>query len=116
MMGMEELIAAYIEGNVSVEERKKVLLYLAGHPEMQDAVLALLDEDVLSEDFNEEETEVEYTALQTELPLDDIAYAAAAFSPKVAIRSKKDGRNIETRMFQRRERMLGFWNELKRDL
>ena len=44
MVITEEIIAAYVEGKVTDAERKEVRRYLAVHPEMQDLVLALMDD------------------------------------------------------------------------
>ena len=49
MVITEEIIAAYVEGKLSEKERKEVLHYMVIHPEVQDVVLALLDESDLEE-------------------------------------------------------------------
>lgn len=44
MVITDELIAAYIDGNTSIDEREQVRRYLAVQPEVQDLILALMDE------------------------------------------------------------------------
>lgn len=104
----EEIIAAYIEGNVSDAERKEVRRYLAMHPETQDLVLALID------DSNGIEFEAEKMAKKPS-PLkqsySEIAYASAAFAPQLKIEPPKNEGQIDL-IDKRRKRLSSFWDEL----
>lgn len=112
MVITEEIIAAYIEGKVTAEERTKVRMYLVKHPEMQDLVLALMDDDVLAEDKEEDVNDT--LILNPEQVFTDIAYAAAAFAPKMSIEPKVN-RNTIDNISQRQQRMSSFWEELEKD-
>lgn len=108
MVITEEIIAAYIEGNVTTEEKTQVRLYLAKHPEMQDLVLALMDDDVIIDnDIQKDNMEL----LSIEQSFTDIAYSAAAFAPKMSI-AKKIYNKSKDKISDRRERMNALWNEL----
>lgn len=114
MVITEEIIAAYIEGNVTAEERAEVRTYLARHPETQDLVLALMDDSILDEDV-EEKTDNTLT-LNTEQTFTDISYAAAAFAPKITMGSKATQESIENHISQRQKRMIEFWSELEKEV
>lgn len=113
MVITEEIIAAYIEGKVSEDERKEVRRYLAIHPEMQDLVLALMDD---SEDIEEDNAKpnAKSVPLHSEQCYSDIAFAAAAFAPKMIVESSVDKENVENQIGKRRKRMASFWNELEK--
>lgn len=111
MVITEEIIAAYIEGNVTTEEKTQVRMYLAKHPEMQDLVLALMDDDVISDNDIQKDNTV---SLNTEESFTDIAYAAAAFAPKMSIVASNH-ENPKDKIAGRRERMESLWNELEID-
>ncbi len=111
MVITEEIIAAYVDGNVSEEERKEVLRYLAIHPEVQDLVLALMD------DNNSEEADLpiaKTTPLHAEQSYSDIAFATAAFAPRMSIEPQVSKESVETKIDQRRKRMSAFWDEVQR--
>lgn len=111
MVITEEIIASYVEGKVSEEERIEVLRYLAVHPEMQDLVLALMDES------RDEETVLpiaKTTPLHAEQSYSDIAFATAAFAPRMSTEPQVSKESIENKIDQRRKRMSEFWDEVHR--
>lgn len=77
----DELIACYVEGTVTTEERKIVREYLCKHPEEYDRVLCLMDNDTV--DYMGEQLEVYDDCIpMSEASFSDIAYSAAAFAPE----------------------------------
>ena len=111
MVITEEIIAAYIEGNVSDAERKEVRRYLAVHPEMQDLVLALMDD---SDEVEIKERKASIKPLQPKQSYSDIAFASAAFAPRMVVESSQDECR-ENLIKKRRKRMSAFWEELEID-
>lgn len=110
MVITDELIAAYIDGNVTAEERLQVCRYLSLHPEEQDLVLALMDE---VEDYSEVVDGEGATALQKEQSFTDIAYAAAAFAPRKAISYEANSNVLMNKSRERHLRMSALWDELQ---
>ena len=108
MVITEETIAAYVEGKVSDAERKEVRRYLAVHPEMQDLVLALMDD---SDEVEVKERKASTKPLQPKQSYSDIAFASAAFAPRMVVESPKADCQ-EDLICQRRKRMSAFWDEL----
>lgn len=106
----DELIAAYIDGNVTTEERLQVRRYLSVYPEEQDLVLALMDE---VEDYSEVVDGESATALQKEQSFTDIAYAAAAFAPRKAISYEANSNVLMNKSRERHLRMSALWDELQ---
>lgn len=49
-----ELLAAYVEGNISLEERKEIRKYLTEHPSQLESVMLMMDKD----DYFEDESKV----------------------------------------------------------
>lgn len=77
----DELIACYVEGSVTAEERKFVRKYLCEHPEEYERVLCLMDNDTV--DYLGEQLEITDNCIpMNEASFSDIAYSAAAFSPE----------------------------------
>lgn len=77
----DELIACYIEGNVTAEERSFVRKYLCEHPEEYERVLCLMDNDTV--DYLGEQYEISDDRIpMNEISFSDIAYSAAAFAPE----------------------------------
>lgn len=111
MVITEEIIAAYIEGNVSVDERNEIRRYLAKHPEMQDLVFALMDE----EEMGVEDVVTKEAWSHSEQSLSNIAYSAAAFAPKLSRESQVTQEEIANHIGQRRKRMSMFWDELEQE-
>jgi anti-sigma factor RsiW len=106
----EEIIAAYVEGNVTDAERKEVRRYLAVHPEMQDLVLALMDDsDVVEPQARKASIE----PLRSQQSYSDIAFAAAAFAPRMVVEPPNDSQ--EDMISKRRKRMSEFWDEVQED-
>ena len=106
----EEIIAAYVEGNVTDAERKEVRRYLAVHPEMQDLVLALMDDSDLAEP---QTRKASIKPLHSQQSYSDIAFAAAAFAPRMEAEPPKE---IPVDLInKRRRRMSAFWDELEMD-
>lgn len=110
MVITEEIIAAYIEGKVSFDERKEVRRYLAKHPEMQDLVFALIDEDKSEQEEMEEKATLSYS----EQSFSDIAYSVAAFAPKLSIEQQVTQESIANHINQRQKRISTFWDELQK--
>lgn len=105
----EEIIAAYVEGKATDDERKEVRRYLAAHPEMQDLVLALMD------DFDEKELPEKKAIIKPLHPqqsFSDIAFAAAAFAPRIDAAPPPKKENL---IGNRRKWMSDFWDELERN-
>lgn len=109
MVITEEIIAAYIEGNVSVDERNEIRRYLAKHPEMQDLIFALMD----VEEAEQEDVETKEILSHSGQSLSDIAYSAAAFAPKLSREPQVTQEEIANHIGQRRKRMSMFWDELE---
>lgn len=107
----DEIIAAYVEGRVTDAERKEVRRHLAAHPEMQDLVFAMMD-DSYEEDIPEPKAVIK--PLHPQQSHSDIAFAAAAFAPRMVIASqpKKVQKDL---IGDRRKHMSDFWDELQND-
>lgn len=85
----DELIACYVEGNVTAEEQNFVRKYLCEHPEEYEHILCLMDED--TEDYLNEYSEDSYEIIPFESSFSDIACSAAAFAPQQKrVPSKKE--------------------------
>lgn len=76
----DELIACYIEGDMTAEERNFVRKYLREHPEEYEHVLCLMDNDTA--DYLNEYAEESCEMIPFESSFSDIAYSAAAFAPQ----------------------------------
>ena len=77
----DELIACYVEGTVTAEERNFVRKYLCEHPEEYERVLCLMDNDTV--DYLGEQLEISENCIpMNEASFSDIAYSAAAFAPE----------------------------------
>ena len=68
-----------------------------------------MDDDVISDNDIQMDNTV---SLNTEESFTDIAYAAAAFAPKMSIVAGNH-ENPEDKIADRRERMESLWNELE---
>lgn len=111
MVITEEIIAAYVEGKVSDAERKEVRRYLVSHPEMQDLVLALMDDlDVF--EFNNKKASLKPS--QTKQSYSDIAFASAAFAPRMIVETSRDEESKDL-IGQRNKRISAFWNESQKE-
>ena len=108
MVITEEIIAAYVEGKLSGKEREEVLHYMVIHPEIQDVVLALLDESDLEENPSEN-----LSPVRTEQSFSDIAYAAAAFAPRTVVNHQLSSEAIEGLIDERLNRILNFGDEVQ---
>ena len=77
----DELIACYVEGTATSEERNLVRKYLCEHPEEYERILCLMDNDTV--DYLGEQLEISDNCIpMNEASLSDIAYSAAAFAPE----------------------------------
>lgn len=77
----DELIACYVEGTVTAEERNFVRKYLCEHPEENERILCLMDNDTA--DYLGEPLEVSDNCIpMNETSFSDITYSAAAFAPE----------------------------------
>lgn len=81
MIISDELIACYVEGVVTPEERDFVRKYLCEHPDEYERILCLMDNDTV--DNIGEQLEISDNCIpMNETPFSDIAYSAAAFAPE----------------------------------
>lgn len=108
----EELISAYVEGNVSEDERKQVREYLAQHPIERDLAFSLM-EGANTLDECSQELEIEPMAAIHGRLFSEIACCAAAFVPEVKTRSPKP--KVRNNIGQRIKRILSFLNELDQE-
>lgn len=77
----DELIACYVEGSLTAEERNFVRKYLCEHPEEYERVLCLMDNDTV--DYLGEHLEISDNCIpMNEVSFSNIAYSAAAFAPE----------------------------------
>lgn len=106
----DELIAAYIDGNVTVKERQEVRRYLAVHPEERDLVLILMEG---VENYSDEVENTTTATLRQEQSFTDIAYATAAFAPRKFVRQESNPKVSMNRPQERYLRMSALWNELQ---
>lgn len=83
----DELIACYVEGTITAEERNFVRKYLCEHPEEYERVLCLMDNDTV--DYLGEYLEISENCI----PMNEIAFYAAAFMPMSTI-AKSHTKNI----------------------
>lgn len=112
MVVNEELIAAYIDGNVTAEERKAVREFLAKNPVEQDLVMTLMEGlSAIDEDLVEEKTDD--LSISRQQSFSDISYAAAAFAPKVAMQAPQG--KAQNKIRQRLRRMSSFLDELEQE-
>lgn len=74
-----ELLAAYAEGNVSVEERDAVRKYLAENPSELESIMLMMDEDYEIEPKTEEECGGTFVDAISDMTVG--ALSAAAFAP-----------------------------------
>lgn len=98
-----ELLAAYAEGNVSIEERNHVRQYLSENPAELESVMMMMDEDYEldpydNEDYSSQKFNIGSMAHVDECSFSDIALSAAAFAPACSMENKivKNSINIET--------------------
>lgn len=81
----DELIARYVEGKTTLEERREVRRYLCLHPEEMENILLLMDDDV--DDYLDEwSSEDDDSQNSTEISFSDISLSAAAFAPRQSIK------------------------------
>ncbi len=97
----DELIADYIDGTASDEERNLVREYLSQHPEEYEQIICIMDNDV--EDYLGEQTnDNDCIILKNDKAYSDIAYSAAAFAPQQKYipitKQKKDSNGVYDRL------------------
>lgn len=85
----EELLACYIEGTATAEERAQVRQYLCKHPEECMHILCVMDTDI--EDYMNEYAEDTCDVIPLESSFSDIACSAAAFAPQQNTSHKSKG-------------------------
>ena len=98
-----ELLAAYAEGNVSIEERNQVRQYLSENPAELESVMMMMDEDYeldpyADEDYSSQCFNIGSVAHVDEDSFSDIALSAAAFAPACSMENNVmlKSSNIET--------------------
>lgn len=109
----DELIACYVEGTVTAEERNFVRKYLCEHPEEYERVLCLMDNDTV--DYLGEQLELSENCLpMNETSFSDIAYSAAAFAPEQNSLFRLKDRPITTKTDERYDRLSRMWEEIEK--
>lgn len=101
----DELIARYVDGSATLDERNVVRRYLCEHPEEMEAIVALMDAD--TDDYLDEWEEAEVSGEMSgkELSSSEIALSVAAFAPRYA--SKRPEASECARVIQRNSGVLG---------
>lgn len=92
----DELIACYVEGTATAEERALVRQYLCKHPEEYMHLLCLMDADI--EDYLNEYAEESCDIVPFESSFTDIACSAAAFAPQQNKPCKSKGLSEKPKM------------------
>lgn len=109
----EELISAYIDGNVSEDERKQVREYLALHPVERDLTFSLMEgTNTLDECSQDAESEPMSAVIHEQL-FSETTYCAAAFAPEIKTKSPKP--EFRDTIGQRIKRISSFLNELEQE-
>lgn len=110
----DELIACYVEGTATVEERNLVRRYLCEHPEEYERVLCLMDNDTV--DYLGEQLEISDDCIpMNEISFSAIAYSAAAFAPeqsKLSVPTKKSMKNRANGLYDRLSRISDELDEI----
>ena len=109
----DELIACYVEGTVTEEERDAVRAYLCEHPCELERILNLMDNDI--EDYLGEREETAVREDMDDDALTDIALSAAAFAPPHRLPIVPDREELLKRregVIKRLQRMCDELNEL----
>ena len=90
----DELIARYVEGKTTLEERREVRRYLCLHPEEMEHILFLMDDDA-NDYLGEWSKEAEKSSTEIDVSFSDISLSAAAFAPKQNMNQPSDVDRIE---------------------
>ena len=90
----DELIARYVEGKTTLEERREVRRYLCLHPEEMENILFLMDDDA-NDYLGEWSKEAEKSSTEIDVSFSDISLSAAAFAPKQNMNQPSDVDRIE---------------------
>lgn len=109
----DELIACYVEGTVTAEERNFVRKYLCEHPEEYERVLCLMDNDTV--DYLGEQLEISDNCIPlNETSFSDIACSAAAFAPEQnsSFRSKGKHVDVATKPTELYDKLSRVWEEI----
>lgn len=85
----DELIARYVEGKTTLEERHEIRRYLCLHPEEMGNILFLMDDDT-NDYLDEWSIEAEKSLNEVEISFSDISLSAAAFIPKSNMKQPSD--------------------------
>ena len=104
----DELLAAYVEGKVTKEERNQVRQYLAENPQELESVMMMMDEDYeLTIDNKNSQTALTdiprgaipniVTAVSSPLSFPKIRYSAAAFAPTQTPKTMKKSGNCKNK-------------------
>lgn len=102
----DNLLAAYVEGQITDAERNTVRRYLTEHPDELKCVALMMDTD---DDLDTEEFDVDTAPLQHKASFSDICYSAAAFVPETLPFAKKEGspsKKVNTTFSQRLDSLL----------
>lgn len=110
----DELIACYVEGTVTTEERKIVREYLYEHPEEYERILFLMDNDNVDYLYDQSENLGNFELIEKS-SFSDIVFSAAAFAPqqsKVFIPKSTLKSNSSDELYDRLSRMNDELNQL----
>ena len=77
----DNLFAAYVEGNVTDDERQTVRRYLTEHPDELECVVLMMDTD---DDLDTKDFDADGKTIQHNDSFSDICFSAAAFVPDMA--------------------------------
>lgn len=109
----EKLISAYVDDNVTDEERKQVREYLVQHPAEWDLAFSLM-EGTNALDEGCQEPELEHVPAISGQWFSGIACCAvAAFAP--GTKTSALNANVRNNIGKRRERMAAFLEELEKE-
>lgn len=108
----EELIAAYIDGDVTEGVREQVRDYLAQHPAELDLAFSLMEGTNTLDECSQEPDAGLMSVIHGRL-FSEIACCAAAFVPEVKTRSPKP--KVRNNIGQRIKRISSFLNELDQE-
>lgn len=78
----DQLLAAYVEGNVSDSERDAVRHYLTDNPAELETVTMMMDEDY-DLDLDDVDDDTISDSVGGESTFSDLCYSAAAFAPRI---------------------------------
>ena len=103
----DELIACYVEGSATAEERDFVRKHLCEHPEEYEHILCLMDNDTVDY-LGEQLKSLDNCILLNNSSFSNISYSAAAFAPEQNMLLRTQGKPTATKtagLYDRLSRM-----------